>query len=228
MALRSLSPTDGCGGRARKGFSRWFSGFDIPLTHHSIEPRTASSPSQGAGAIARVTKASAPRYRVLFLTVIRHRRQGRTVTVSHRVNTATRATSERTCSLRPHAWGSVGRTEGTSICHQDLALRGAGYRGSSAPQGAPRSRTCRSSAHRQHVPRCSDALRARWVTWRCPGDDEPGLTAGGARSRATRRILDSLPLPTGARDALARGLARVRSHPRAWPPTSQGCTSLRL
>lgn len=43
-------------------------------------------------------------------------------------------------------------------------------------------------------------MRARRGDMRCPGDDEPGLTTGAARSRARHRILDSLPLPTGARE----------------------------
>jgi hypothetical protein len=67
------------------------------------------------------------------------------------------------------------------------------------------------------------------VTWRCPGDDEPGLTAGvrtfACESPHPRLAICSRP----ARATISQGVeARVRSHPRAWPPTSQGCTSLRL
>jgi len=56
----------------------------------------------------------------------------------------------------------------------------------------------------QHVARCSDALRARWTTMRCPGDDEPGLTAGDALRVRIDHVLDSNPLPTGARDSRKR------------------------
>jgi len=75
----------------------------------------------------------------------------------------------------------VGRTDGRHLdLYKDLALRGAGYRGRVHPKGCMSRRTCRSTTHRPHVSRCSDVMRARWVTMRCPGDDEPGLTAGDA------------------------------------------------
>jgi hypothetical protein len=99
----------------------------------------------------------------------------------------------------------VGRTDGRHLdLYKDLALRGAGYRGRVHPKGCMSRRTCRSTTHRPHVSRCSDVMRARWVTMRCPGDDEPGLTAGDATSSRIRRILDSLPLPTSTRDARKR------------------------
>jgi hypothetical protein len=188
-----------------------------------------SSPSQRSGARAKVTKAPAPRYCVLFLTVIRHRRQERTAIESHRVSHDDEGNLARTCSLRSHAWESVGRMEGTSICTRISPFAGRVTEAAAIRKDRPAAERADLRPSRQHVSRCSDALRAR------AGDIEvSGRRRAGAHRRCPHvRVRSSASstrylLPTGACDDLARGLARVRSHPRAWPPTSQGCTSLRL
>jgi hypothetical protein len=177
---------------------------------------------------AKVTKAPAPRYCVLFLTVIRHRRQERTAIESHRVSHDDEGNLARTCSLRSHAWESVGRMEGTSTCTRISPFAGWVTEAAAVRKDRPAAERAGLRPFRQHVSRCSDALRAR------TGDIE---VSGRRRAGAHRRVLhvrvQFAASSTRFRSRPARvmsrkRIARVRSHPRAWPPTSQGCTSLRL
>jgi hypothetical protein len=174
-----------------------------------------SSPSQRSGARAKVTKAPAPRYCVLFLTVIRHSRQERTAIESHRVSHADEGNLARTCSLHSHAWESVGRMEGTSICTRISPFAGRVTEAAALRKEGPAVERAGLRPFRKHVSRCFDALRAR------TGDIE---VSGRRRAGAQRRVLHVRVQFTAsstrfrsrpARVMSRERIARVRSHPRA-------------
>jgi hypothetical protein len=85
--------------------------------------------------------------------------------------------------------------------HQDLVLRGAGYRGRSSWQHAVSGRTCRAPARRHAYDVFRRSCEYGAATSRCPGDSKPGLTQvpwGDSRiARAFVKITSSTrSLPT--------------------------------
>jgi hypothetical protein len=149
------------GGLSPKGIQQVDSGVRDPFfAPHSRAPQRVQSVAKVWSA-AKVTKAPAPRYCVLFLTVIRHRRQERTAIESHRVSHDDEGNLARTCSLRSHAWESVGRMEGTSICTRISPFAGRVTEATAVRKDRLVAERAGLRPSRQHVSRCSDALRAR-------------------------------------------------------------------
>lgn len=160
-------------------------GFDTPAFDHTIEPRTCSSSSQRAGPRAKVTKASALRYCVLFLTVTAarkghgpHRRQG--------------ATS-------PRATGCRQRRGQPRTARRHLSpTRGSRSDGRKAPRSVQGSRPSRGG-----LPRQQRTVRSRHA---------PNVQVFGPSS-ARIALFRRVARPVGDREVSGR--RRVGAHRRA-------------
>ncbi len=184
-----------CGAAISWGNDR---GVDLPSSSLRIELEALAPPVAGKNVAASNKGVGAP----CSLTLRNQRPQWRPVVASSK-GAIPRGASSR-------------RTEDTSLHHQDLVLRGAGYRGRSVPQGTRSSRTCGATARRSRVRRV-------------PTSCESGAATSGVRetaSRGSRRFTlsrkrtcqlasSTRPLPTSVRHVSRKGQrARVCSQPR--------------